>query len=112
MFRLALFVTLTIVSLVAAILRPAPVLAQSPAATPADPFAGVSERRPFLIIAPDEFMAALDPLVAHKNATGMPTLAVTIRQLTTHFPGIDDPEKIKRGIQYAHEHLVPGIRAE
>jgi hypothetical protein len=61
--------------------------------------------RPFLIIAPDEFMAALQPLVDHKNSTGMPTVAVSIAQLTSRFPGVDDPEKIKRGIQYAHEHL-------
>ena len=69
------------------------------------PFLGVSGPRPFLIIAPDEFMPALEPLVAHKNSTGMPTLAVSIGQLTSRFPGADDPEKIKRGIQYAYEHL-------
>jgi hypothetical protein len=70
-----------------------------------DPFRDVSGPRPLLIIAPDEFMAALLPLVAHKNSTGMPTLAVSIAELTSRFPGVDDPEKIKRGIQYAHEHL-------
>jgi Peptidase family C25 len=69
------------------------------------PFLGVSGPRPFLIISPDEFMTALEPLVAHKNSTGVPTLAVSIGQLTSHFPGVDDPEKIKRGIQYAHEQL-------
>src|ERR1700689_3116747 len=65
----------------------------------------VTGPRSLLIIAPDEFMAALEPLVAHKNSTGMPTVAVSIAQLTSRFPGVDDPEKIKRGIQYAHEHL-------
>jgi Peptidase family C25 len=70
-----------------------------------DPFLGVTGPRPFLIIAPDAFMAALEPLVAHKKATGMPALAVSIAQLTAHFEGADDPEKIKRGIQYAQEHL-------
>jgi hypothetical protein len=105
MLRPARLVALTIVSLVVAMLCPVTALAQGPAAAPADPFAGVNEPHPFLIIAPDEFMAALEPLVTHKNAIGMATLAVTIRQLTTHFPGVDDPEKIKRGIQYAHEHL-------
>jgi hypothetical protein len=69
------------------------------------PFLDVSGPRLLLIIAPDEFMAALEPLVAHKNSTGMPTVAVSIAQLTSRFPGVDDPEKIKRGIQYAHEHL-------
>jgi Peptidase family C25 len=64
-----------------------------------DPFHEVASPRPFLIIAPDEFMPAIEPLVAHKNSTGMPTLAVSIAQLTSRFPGVDDPEKIKRGIQ-------------
>ena len=50
-------------------------------------------------------MTALQPLVTHKNATGMPTIAVSISQMTNYFRGLDDPEKIKRGIQYAHEHL-------
>ncbi len=52
-----------------------------------DPFAGARGPRPFLIITPDEFMAALEPLVAHKNSTGMPSIAVSIGQLTSHFPG-------------------------
>jgi hypothetical protein len=69
------------------------------------PFLGVTGPRPFLIIAPDEFLTALEPLVAHKNSTGVPTLAVSIGQLTSHFPGVDDPEKIKRAIQYSHERL-------
>ena len=70
---------------------PSTVLAQEPAATPTDLFAGVSKPRPFLIIAPDEFMAGAGPAGPHKNATGTPTLAVTIRQMTTQFPGVDDP---------------------
>jgi Peptidase family C25 len=69
------------------------------------PFQDLIGPRPLFIIAPDEFMAALEPLVAHKNSTGMPTVAVSIAQLTSRFSGVDDPEKIKRGIQYAHEHL-------
>jgi hypothetical protein len=35
----------------------------------------------------------------------MPTVVVSIARLTSSFLGVDDPEKIKRGIQYAHEHL-------
>ena len=94
------------------ICAPAPATAIAPGPVPAPavptvqsnvaqvPFLGVSGPRPFLIIAPDEFMAALEPLVAHKNSTGMPTLAVSIGQLTSHFPGADDPEKIKRGARH------------
>ena len=73
--------------------------------TVTNPFLGISGSRELLIIAPDEFIAALEPLVAHKYSTGMSTLAVSIAQLTSNFPGVDDPEKIKRGIQFAHEHL-------
>jgi peptidase C25-like protein len=80
----------------------------NPAAGPAqpvapgpDPFAGVTGPRPLLVIAPDEFMAALAPLVAHKNATGMPAVALSIAQLTAYFPGLDHPEKIKRAIAHA-----------
>lgn len=103
--RLAFLLLLTVTLSMAAILSRTVAFAQSAAAIAANPFAGVSEPRQFLIIAPEEFMAALEPLVAHKNVTGMPTIAVTIGQMTTYFRGIDDPEKIKRGIQYAHEHL-------
>ncbi len=87
-----------------ALIVSAPARAPADVATP-DPFLSASGPHPFLIIAPDEFIAALEPLVAHKNSTGMPTLAVSIARLTSYFPGADDPEKIKRGIQYAHEHL-------
>ena len=79
--------------------------AAAPNSVVANPFQGITGPHPFLIIAPDQFMAALTPLVAHKNSTATPTLAVSIAQLTSHFFGADDPEKIKRGIQYAHEHL-------
>jgi hypothetical protein len=61
---------------------------------------------PLLIIAPEEFLQALQPLVQHKNSTGMPTIAVSITQLASAFSGTDHPEKIKRGIQYAYEHLA------
>jgi hypothetical protein len=76
-----------------------------PAGDAGVPFSGITGSYKFLIIAPDEFMSAVAPLAAHKNRTGMPALAVSIAQLTAHFPGADDPEKIKRGIQYAHEHF-------
>ena len=65
---------------------PAPATAIAPASPPVPttrsnvsqvPFLGVTGPRPFLIIAPDEFLTALEPLVAHKNSTGVPTLAVS-----------------------------------
>jgi Peptidase family C25 len=78
-------------------------LADSSPAAP-NPLAGLGNST-LLIIAPEEFLDALQPLVQHKNSTGMPANAVSIAQLTASFPGADDPEKIKRGIQYAYEHL-------
>jgi hypothetical protein len=70
-----------------------------------NPFSGVASPKRLLIIAPGTFMSAVQPLVQHKDATGMPTVAVSISSLTAYFPGVDAPERIKRGIQYAHENL-------
>lgn len=49
-------------------------------------------------------MAALQPLVHHKNQSAMPTVAVSISSLKEFFSGVDDPEVIKRGILYAYEN--------
>jgi len=70
-----------------------------------NPFAGVVSPKPLLVIAPGSFMPAVQPLVQHKNATGMPTVVLSLSSLTAYFPGVDAPERIKRGIQYAHENL-------
>src|SRR5712692_4579246 len=70
-----------------------------------NPFLDVSSPRWLLIVAPDEFMPALQQLVQHKNQTGMPTVAISISSLTPFFEGVDQPEVIKRAIQYAHENL-------
>ena len=69
------------------------------------PFAGAASPQRLLILAPDEFMAALQPLVQHKNQSGMTALALSISSLTPFFWGADDPEMVKRAIQYAHENL-------
>jgi Peptidase family C25 len=78
-----------------------------------NPFAGLSSPQRLLIIAPDSFLAAVQPLVAHKNFTDIPTVAVTIASLKSYFgtglsgqpSATDDAEVIKLGIQYAHENL-------
>ena len=62
-----------------------------------------SQPTKLLIIAPSIFQGALQPLVAHKNATGMSALLVTVDRLTA--TGRDVPEKIKRTIADAHERL-------
>ena len=70
-----------------------------------NPFLDVAAPQRLLVIAPDEFIPALRPLVQHKNGTGMPTIAVSISSLKPFFQGVDDPETIKKAIQYAHEKL-------
>ena len=61
-----------------------------------------------LIIAPESFFAALQPLIDHKNATAMPTILTGIKDVVNSFKGVDDPERIKKGIIYFHERA--GIR--
>jgi hypothetical protein len=71
-----------------------------------NPFYGASATTDMVIIAPDEFMAALKPLVDHKNATGATTIAVSISSLSPFFQGVDDQETIKNAIRYAHESMA------
>ena len=70
------------------------------------PFSGTAGPQDLLILAPDEFMAAVQPLVQHKNQSGMTAIAASISSLMPFFRGADDPEMIKRAIQYAHENLA------
>lgn len=84
-----------------------PVLAQT-RPSPIDPFQGAAKGTRLLVIAPQRMVAALQPLIAHKNATGMPACLVSLADLTKSFPGVDDAERCKRGIAYAHENL--GVR--
>jgi Peptidase family C25/IPT/TIG domain len=76
----------------------APALAQNP-------FQNISGTQRLLIIAPNEFMSALQPLVQHKNQSGLGAMAISISSLSPYFKGVDDPETVKHAIQYAHEHL-------
>src|SRR3984885_4837696 len=70
-----------------------------------DPFLGISGPITLLVLAPENFMPALAPLVQHKIQTGMPALAVSVEDITSSFSGVDSPEQIKRAIQYAYEKL-------
>src|SRR6185503_15369195 len=58
-----------------------------------------------LVIAPQSFVDVLQPLITHKNRTGMPALLITMESLRANFPGRDDPEKVKRAIANAHQKL-------
>jgi PKD repeat protein len=61
---------------------------------------GDAEDPDLLIITPQEFSAALEPLVEHKNATGMPTRIITLEDIYATFDGVDEPERIKKAIEY------------
>jgi hypothetical protein len=63
------------------------------------------QRAALLIIAPQAFEVALQPLVDWKNASAMPTAMVTTEALRDSCDGVDDPERIKRGIWQAHVNL-------
>ncbi|MGA1864275.1 MAG: C25 family cysteine peptidase, partial [bacterium] len=60
-----------------------------------------------LIITPGEFTAALQPLVDHKNATNCPTLMVNLDSIYSNstFSGDDEPEKIKRAIEFYEKYF-------
>ncbi|DAC73022.1 MAG TPA: hypothetical protein DSN98_02095 [Thermoplasmata archaeon] len=56
-----------------------------------------------LIIAPEEFSAALQPLVMHKNLYNIETTLMTTEWIADHFTGRDLPEQIKYAIKDAIE---------
>lgn len=57
-----------------------------------------------LIIAPARFEAALEPLVDHKNVTGIATTVLSLGDASRLYEGQDLPEKIKRAIAYYERH--------
>jgi Peptidase family C25 len=73
----------------------------------ANPVADLSPAA-LLVVAPQAFEAALQPLVEWKNSTSMPTAMVTVEALRDACDGVDDPERVKRGIWQAYVSL--GIR--
>jgi hypothetical protein len=56
-----------------------------------------------LIIAPEEFSSALQPLVAHKNQHNIETTLITTEWIAAHSTGRDLPEQIKYTIKDAVE---------
>ena len=56
-----------------------------------------------VIIAPKVFTNDLDPLVHHKNDTGINTTLVTTEDIYKEFDGVDKPEQIKYFIKDAIE---------
>jgi hypothetical protein len=74
-----------------------------------DPFQGITGPQSLLILAPDAFLPAIQPLVIHKNNTGMSTIAISVEDIVTGLyvdnPNSDTPARIKRAILYAHDKL-------
>ncbi|MBE3123098.1 MAG: hypothetical protein IMZ53_11480 [Thermoplasmata archaeon] len=68
---------------------------RNPLSSPAD--------NKLLIIAPEEYNAALQPLVTHKNQYGIGTTLMTTEWITAHSPGRDLAEQIKYAIKDAIE---------
>ncbi len=58
-----------------------------------------------LVIAPEEFRFALQPLIDHKNASGMSTIMVTLEDLYGEFSGADRPDQIKHAIAFYEQTL-------
>jgi hypothetical protein len=56
-----------------------------------------------LLIGPEEYRAALQPLIAHKNHYGIQTTLLTTEWIATHATGRDLPEQIKYAIKDAIE---------
>ncbi|MGD8966686.1 MAG: C25 family cysteine peptidase, partial [Anaerolineae bacterium] len=68
-----------------------------------------SDSYDLLIITPAEFGPVLDPLVDHKNATGISAVMITLEDIygDPALWGVDEPEQIKRAIEhYEQNHDV------
>jgi hypothetical protein len=68
-----------------------------------------SDSHDLLIITPAEFSPVLDPLVEHKNATGISAVMITLEDIygDPSLSGVDEPEQIKRAIErYEQDHAI------
>jgi hypothetical protein len=57
-----------------------------------------------LILTPQTFVPALEPLRKHKNRTGIITRIVTLESILNDFEGVDDAEKVKRCLAHYKAH--------
>jgi len=58
-----------------------------------------SKENKLLIITPEEYVSALQPLIVHKNQHGIPTSILTTESIAQQYPGRDLPEQIKYAIK-------------
>jgi hypothetical protein len=59
-----------------------------------------------VIIAPETFSSALQPLIDHKNSIGMQTILKTTEEIYTEYGGRDEAEQIKYFIKDAYDGLT------
>lgn len=71
--------------------------------TPSPPPFSISNDTSLLVIAPEEFTEAVQPLLVHKNQYGVQTELLTLEWIAEHFTGRDLPEQIKYAIKDAIE---------
>ncbi len=64
-------------------------------------FPSFEEEYDMVIISPEEFTDALQPLIDHKKDVGIDTFIKTTEEIYNEFEGRDKPEKIKYFIKYA-----------
>jgi len=78
--------------------------------TPTPIASSTLDNRPLdlLIIAPEEFVTALEPLAVHKSNTGLATKILSLESIYQTFPGRDEAEKVKHCL--ASYKLVKGIK--
>lgn len=64
----------------------------------------VGDKYDLVIIAPEKFSSALQPLIVHKNSSGIRTVLKTTESIYSQYSGRDEPEKIKYFIKDAIEN--------
>ena len=64
---------------------------------------GEADKYELLIIAPEMFYDALQPLITHKNSKGIDTTLIVLEDIYENFSGRDDAEQVKYGIKHAVE---------
>ena len=67
--------------------------------TPVSPFG-----YDFLIITSESLKSGFEPLAEAHNDTGLKTLISTVEYIYSHYPGVDNAEKIRNFIKYAYNN--------
>lgn len=70
---------------------------------PKEPLLSPDDDFDMAIIAPSKFSKAVQPLIEHKNSTGVKTFLKTTEEIYEKYPGFDKPEQIKYFIKDAKE---------